>query len=351
MDLSSRAMRAHVLAQMLIVVFAYLDLSSSSLYVRTRSTSDRTSRRFRLMPSMAMRFGPTHDPIDAGLAPGASLLTSVALGDAQLHAHDTEVGNLSSRMTHLVVFVVQAAAPILLALYAQYSVAHALGILARSANLSRRASSSSPSSRTGPATASRLSGERSKPPPRRSHAYTLPSLDVGELTSRLKGIEAVHGQAEEDHDDDRWDKMTPTSRRSKPVRLSILDPPKERGEGEQASSSMNTHLSPAAAALAKKMSPSHAHARSISQPILLPTQEAASEGMLLFTASPLAKTPSGESPSRATTPASVNSHGSAGVPVSTAGTEHWSAVQMALLEKGVRTGIQSPRRSASNVDQ
>lgn len=367
MDLSSRAMRAHVLAQVLIVLFAYFDLSSSSFYARSRS--DRPSRPFRLMPSMEMRFGPTHDPIDAGLAPGASLLMSAQLGEAQIHAHDTEVGNLSSRLTHLIVFLVQAAAPILLALYVQYSVAHALGVLARSSSLSRRTSSTS----TSTAAATRQLDEKSKhsthalPMPRLSHSYhTLPTLDAGELASRLRSIEAVD---DFDQGSFQWDNLTSSrSTRDKRIRLSMYGhPPKVREQtGPVAGSSSRngtTTLSPVAvSALVKKKLPSptfHAHTRSLSQPTLLPTQEAASEALLLFTESPLAKTPPSDDNSspRATSPdfssstGSGPSQGSAGVPVSMAGTEHWSAAQMAVMEKGVRTGIQSPRRSASNVDQ
>ena len=209
MDLFSRAMRAHVLAQAGIVLLAYLDLSASSFYISQSSDSPRgrAAAAFRMVPTMEMRFGPAHSPLQAGDSPGISLLYSsgylyTGMGSSQssssAHAHDTHVGDFQSRLTHLVVFVVQAALPIIAILVGQYMVAQRLAWLARRTCVSRQNSinkqqqqqhdkAASPRSRAGlyesktlpPSfAAERLSSQLARDPSRRTKAR-LPSAGSG----------------------------------------------------------------------------------------------------------------------------------------------------------------------------
>jgi hypothetical protein len=183
MDLFSRAMRAHVLAQALIALLAFLDLSASASYVRTTAFGGASTWVMDLVPSMQTRFGPLGAPFDAGTAPAASLLAAAhaSQGAAQVHAHDTAVGGLTSRVTHLIIFVAQAAAPLLLTLWAQYAVARTLGFLARQ-GLKR--SSRAPSRRTSAKRAPRAAV------PSNSAHIAPPPLDVADLSARLQRIDA-----------------------------------------------------------------------------------------------------------------------------------------------------------------
>lgn len=170
MDLSSRAMRAHVLAQALIVMLAYLDLSASSIYSSSSPTQDpnTASHRFPMVPTMEMRFGPVRRAREAGqgvnLAFGSAMRTSTnqdgsdssTLGNAaslastsilqtvsgcarsSMTAHDTHVGDWRSRFTHLIVFIAQAAIPIAVVFIGQYVVAQRLAQYARRGCLSRQ---------------------------------------------------------------------------------------------------------------------------------------------------------------------------------------------------------------------
>lgn len=149
MDLFSRAMRAHVLAQALIVLLAYLDLSASSLYSHGSGKDDdvlEQQNRFRMVPTMEMRFGPLYRATEAGDGPGVNLAHHKhsgdhgAMSDSSIHAHDSSVGDWRSRLIYSVVFVVQAAGPIILVLVGQYIIAQRLAILARQGSLSRQSS-------------------------------------------------------------------------------------------------------------------------------------------------------------------------------------------------------------------
>jgi hypothetical protein len=204
MDLFSRAMRAHVLAQACIVLMAYLDLSASSLYVSS-TDSLRRSRRvpFQMMPTMEMRFGPNRGPFEAGDTPGINLLYSkasrpppdgfAASSGSSIHSHDTHVGDFQSRLTHLIVFIVQAALPIVAILIGQYLVAQRLAWLARRTSASRQNSCSV-----------KNKADRSNPPdiarrstlPKNLSRYTynnktLPSssLSSERLSSRLAAVD------------------------------------------------------------------------------------------------------------------------------------------------------------------
>ncbi|MCO5549759.1 hypothetical protein L7F22_003232 [Adiantum nelumboides] len=149
MDLFSRAMRAHVLAQALIVLLAYLDLSASSLYSHGSGKdgdSSEQQNRFRMVPTMEMRFGPLYRAIEAGDGPGVNLAHHKdsaghgGMSNSSIHAHDSSVGDWRSRLTYFVVFIVQAAGPIIMVLVGQYIVAQRLAILARQGSLSRQSS-------------------------------------------------------------------------------------------------------------------------------------------------------------------------------------------------------------------
>lgn len=152
MDLFSRAMRAHVLAQACIVLLAYLDLSASSFYVgHSNSSGGRKRIPFQMVPTMEMRYGPSRGAIEAGDTPGINLLYSstsrggadnLILSDSSsFHSRDTHVGDFQSRLIHLIVFVVQAALPILAALIGQYIIAQRLAWLARRTTIASRQNS------------------------------------------------------------------------------------------------------------------------------------------------------------------------------------------------------------------
>lgn len=149
MDLFSRAMRAHVLAQACIVLLAYLDLSASSFYVGHSNTAGGRKRiPFQMMPTMEMRYGPSRGAIEAGDTPGINLLySSTSRGGSDnlihsdsnsAHSRETHVGDFQSRLIHLIVFIVQAALPILAALIGQYIAAQRLAWLARRTIVSRQ---------------------------------------------------------------------------------------------------------------------------------------------------------------------------------------------------------------------
>ncbi|PWN34514.1 uncharacterized protein FA14DRAFT_31170 [Meira miltonrushii] len=149
MDLFSRAMRAHVLAQALIVLLAYLDLSASSLYSHGSGKdgdSSEQQNRFRMVPTMEMRFGPFNRATEAGDGPGVHFAHHkesaglAGMSNSSIHAHDSSVGDWRSRLTYFVVFVVQAAGPIIMVLVGQYIIAQRLAILARQGTLSRQSS-------------------------------------------------------------------------------------------------------------------------------------------------------------------------------------------------------------------
>lgn len=177
MDLFSRAMRAHVLAQACIVLLAYLDLSASSFYVDQSDEVKGSGHRdsFRMIPTMEMRFGPARGALQAGDTPGINLLYStlgrgtVEKMDNSDHAHDSHVGDMKSRCIHLIVFLVQAALPILVMLIGQYIVAQRLAWLARRISVSRQSSSSRLSEKSSPSLSRRSTAIR------RYDSKTLPS--------------------------------------------------------------------------------------------------------------------------------------------------------------------------------
>lgn len=234
MDLSSRAMRAHVLAQGVIVVLAYLDLSASSIYaagndVTYRSHGAPSKQRFRMLPSMEMRFGPLNTPFEAGwlatatrggdnnvlastTSSSASSAASIAhaaamarlaaaASDDSLHAHDTHVGDWRSRLTHLVVFLVQGAAPLVMILVGQYIVGQRLAGLARNGSLSRQSSLRGAGGNVGPSSSGHtddkksalqepsgsLASRRASRQPSRQHTqYLAPPSPVIDNSSRSR---------------------------------------------------------------------------------------------------------------------------------------------------------------------
>ncbi|CEH18603.1 hypothetical protein CBOM_05327 [Ceraceosorus bombacis] len=197
MDLFSRAMRAHVLLQGIIALLAFLDLSASASYVRKGAFGGAHFWVMELIPSMQSRFGPWSSIWDASTAPAAALLSEAAhasQGEAQIHAHDTSVGSLSSRFTHFIIFLAQAAVPLVLALWAQFHLARALGLLARSPTLRRSGSVRGPSRRTSIKQRPSSHGGRSRR--QASHVAEdatppVPAFDATELASRLHRIDAA----------------------------------------------------------------------------------------------------------------------------------------------------------------
>ncbi|UZJ57540.1 hypothetical protein CBS101457_006860 [Exobasidium rhododendri] len=187
MDLFSRAMRAHVLAQACIVLLAYLDLSASSFYLSSEATKGKSRARFQMVPSMEMRFGPVNSPIQAGDTPGINLLyskgssaASSGVDSSSAHAHDTHVGDFQSRLIHLIVFLVQAALPILAILIGQYMVAQRLAWLARRTSPSRQNSMNKQLEKSSPPPTNRHST------PRRPYkTRALPTLNTSTTTDRL----------------------------------------------------------------------------------------------------------------------------------------------------------------------
>lgn len=103
-DLASRLIRAHVLCQVLIAMAALRSLSRTAFY---RDRFDRAAS-------------------NATIASG--MLTSSRLLSTRLDAdpHTSLVGSLGDQVTYLCVFLVQAALPLALVLWAQYSMATTL---------------------------------------------------------------------------------------------------------------------------------------------------------------------------------------------------------------------------------
>ncbi|KAN0061393.1 hypothetical protein ACQY0O_006240 [Thecaphora frezii] len=123
MDLSSRLLRAHVLCQGLIALAAVRSLSSSAIYrraaapVATPSLDNKNELVARLRFS---RFG-----VDCSGCGSAS-----PAFDPATTPHQSSVGSLPDQITYILVFVVQAAVPLLAALWTQYVVAMRLASLA-----------------------------------------------------------------------------------------------------------------------------------------------------------------------------------------------------------------------------
>ncbi|TKY89632.1 hypothetical protein EX895_001417 [Sporisorium graminicola] len=110
-DLASRLLRAHVLGQVLIAMAALRSLSRTAFY--------RHSRERQLFTETA----------------AAGVLTSprfLAASDTLADPHASAVGSFRDQVTYVCVFVVQAALPLALALWAQYAVATALSRATRS---------------------------------------------------------------------------------------------------------------------------------------------------------------------------------------------------------------------------
>ncbi|UTT89600.1 hypothetical protein NDA17_007212 [Ustilago hordei] len=104
-DLASRLIRAHVLCQVLIALAALASLSRTAFY------RHRTDRQI----------------VDR--AADASILTTSRFLSSDVEAldpHMSSVGSLRDQLTYICVFVVQAALPLALVLWAQYSLASAL---------------------------------------------------------------------------------------------------------------------------------------------------------------------------------------------------------------------------------
>lgn len=110
-DLASRLLRAHVLCQVLIVLAALRSLSRTAFY------RDRFERH------------TVTGTAAAGMLTSPRFFTST--GHAS-DAHTSLVGSFSDQVTYVCVFVVQAALPLTLALWAQYAVASALSLTTRS---------------------------------------------------------------------------------------------------------------------------------------------------------------------------------------------------------------------------
>ncbi|CBQ68601.1 conserved hypothetical protein [Sporisorium reilianum SRZ2] len=109
-DLASRLIRAHVLGQVLIALAALRSLSRTAFYRHTREQKSFI-----------------------GTA-AAGVLTSprfLAASNAVADPHQSAVGSFRDQLTYVCVFVVQAALPLVLALWAQYAVATALSRIAR----------------------------------------------------------------------------------------------------------------------------------------------------------------------------------------------------------------------------
>ncbi|ETS65046.1 hypothetical protein PaG_00499 [Moesziomyces aphidis] len=103
-DLASRLIRAHVLCQVLIAMAALRSLSRTAFY---RDRFDRATSNATMSSGM---------------------LTSSHLLSTRLDAdpHTSLVGSLGDQVTYLCVFLVQAALPLALVLWAQYSMATTL---------------------------------------------------------------------------------------------------------------------------------------------------------------------------------------------------------------------------------
>ena len=118
-DLASRLLRAHVLCQVLIALAALRSLSRTAFY------HDRLERHGF-----------------AGTA-AAGVLTSprfLAATEKMVDPHMSKVGSLRDQLTYICVFTVQAALPLALVLWAQYSIASALSLATRSLPPSRSSS-------------------------------------------------------------------------------------------------------------------------------------------------------------------------------------------------------------------
>ncbi|CDU25494.1 uncharacterized protein SPSC_05387 [Sporisorium scitamineum] len=110
-DLASRLIRAHVLGQVLIALAALRSLSRTAFY---RHGRERQS--FIGTAAAGVLASPRY----------------LAASDTVADSHASAVGSFRDQLTYVCVFVVQAALPLALALWAQYAVASALSRVTRS---------------------------------------------------------------------------------------------------------------------------------------------------------------------------------------------------------------------------
>ncbi|PWN48468.1 hypothetical protein IE53DRAFT_389338 [Violaceomyces palustris] len=121
MDASSRLIKAHVLVQAMIAIVAFKDLSASASYPRASSAPTPSFHHPSSSSARSLLGGFSRTD-------GEGLVWSAALSP-----HETSVGSFRNWIIYLIVFMVQAAFPILVTLAAQYRLAIALSILSRAA--------------------------------------------------------------------------------------------------------------------------------------------------------------------------------------------------------------------------
>lgn len=146
MDLASRGIRAHVLAQACVALMALKELASTARYEtlefdKQDIISDSLLSASR--PTSSMKFGKLFQSAqdkaqDVILSayhhqshPGSMQVRSYTESESASHAHETSVGNFSSQVTYLIVFLVQAAIPIMILMVLQYMVGRKLANLVR----------------------------------------------------------------------------------------------------------------------------------------------------------------------------------------------------------------------------
>lgn len=130
MDLVSRGIRAHVLAQGCVALIALKDLAASARYGKLEDLQDETSIRFGKFFKTAQT--QAQDLLVSAYQSNQGLqIRSYTESESASHAHDTQVGRLSSQLTYLAVFISQAAIPILVLMVLQYTVGRRLATLVR----------------------------------------------------------------------------------------------------------------------------------------------------------------------------------------------------------------------------
>ncbi|EPQ31643.1 uncharacterized protein PFL1_00976 [Pseudozyma flocculosa PF-1] len=195
MDLSSRLVRAHVLCQVLIALAALRNLSSSAIYHHRAPLTAASALAVDGKLITKLRFSR----FDADEDPNPYVPTAF---DPATTPHQSNVGSLQDQLTYLAVFVVQAALPLLAALWAQYAVAMRLSSLAvfpvaagapqtGKPSADGRPSRQPSTSRRAPSTTLDMP-EQQQEAPRELKLAPAPildfELDPSDLTSRLERV-------------------------------------------------------------------------------------------------------------------------------------------------------------------
>ena len=114
MALTSRFIRAHALAQLLIGFSALRSLSVTASFHQEQQYHGHT-------------FGKALQQLHP-----RSLTTSFTISP-QAHAHDTQVGSLRNQMVYTLAFIAQALLPLLLVIWLQFYAGRSLGVLSATA--------------------------------------------------------------------------------------------------------------------------------------------------------------------------------------------------------------------------